>query len=308
MRRARPVLLAAALLLFTLSPIHTEDRPYFALSSDRTWAPGETPVVHLWGENIPALEFRVYRVNDPVMFFQTLQDVHSFGGRVPEMSRVVSPIERFHQIKKGWRDAIRDLFREQFSEDSRAHIRDRMLARERRSAAAVADFATVPVLNPQQLVSTWRESIGSGWGWAERTVPLRTRGKGLYLVEAVRGDQRAYTVVLITDLIVVTKTSPGRILAATLDRQTGAPAPGGVVCFWSDKKEVGRATADEQGLADARITTRRPENTLVLAKRGDDFAVDSLNSWSLSSDPDRYFVGYVYTDRPVYRPGHAIHF
>ena len=308
MRRARPVLLVAALLLFTLTPIHTEDRPYFALSSDRTWAPGETPVVHLWGENIPALEFRVYRVNDPVKFFQTLQDVHSFGGRVPEMPRVVSPIERFHQIKKGWRDAIRDLFREQFSEDSRAHIRDRMLARERRSAAAAADFATVPVLNPQQLVSTWRENIGSGWGWAERTVPLRTRGKGLYLVEAVRGDQRAYTVVLITDLIVVTKTSPGRILAATVDRQTGAPVPGGAVFFWSDKKEVARATADDQGLADARLSARRPENTLVLAKRDDDFAVDSLNSWSLSSDPDRYFVGYVYTDRPVYRPGHAIHF
>jgi len=59
MRRVRPVLLVAVLLLFTPAPIHTEDRPYFALSSDRTWVPGETPVVHLWGENIPALEFRV---------------------------------------------------------------------------------------------------------------------------------------------------------------------------------------------------------------------------------------------------------
>ncbi len=308
MTRTGARLMVLAIVLTTLAPARTEDRPYFALSSHRTWAPDETPTVHLWGENIPALEFRVYRVNDPVKFFQTLKDAHSFGGPVPTMPTEVSPIERFHQIKRGWRNAIRDLFREQFNEASRARIHDWILARRQAATAAAADFATVPVLNPQQIVSVWRESLGSGWGWTERTVPLRTRGKGLYLVEAVRGDQRAYTVVMVTDLVVVTKTSPGRILACIVDRQMGAPARGTTVFFWSDKKEAGRGTTDAQGLADARIDSSHPENTLVLAKRGDDFAVDSLYSWNLSSDPDRYLVGYVYTDRPVYRPGHTIHF
>ena len=103
MTRTGAGLMVLAIALITLAPARTEDRPYFALSSHRTWAPDETPTVHLWGENIPALEFRVYRVNDPVKFFQTLKDAHSFGGPVPTMPTEVSPIERFHQIKRGWR-------------------------------------------------------------------------------------------------------------------------------------------------------------------------------------------------------------
>ena len=61
------------------------------------------------------------------------------------------------------------------------------------------------------------------------------------------------------------------------------------------------------GLADLSLSDTNPESTLVLARRGDDFAIDSLSSWNLSSDPDRYIVGYLYTDRPVYRPGHTVH-
>jgi uncharacterized protein YfaS (alpha-2-macroglobulin family) len=41
---------------------------------------------------------------------------------------------------------------------------------------------------------------------------------------------------------------------------------------------------------------------------GLDFAVSSLNNYVLSSDNSSNYTGYAYTDRPVYRPGHQVHF
>jgi uncharacterized protein YfaS (alpha-2-macroglobulin family) len=133
-------------------------------------------------------------------------------------------------------------------------------------------------------------------------------GKGFYLVEAVYADLRAYTVVFVTDLAIVTKSWPGHILAFVANRRSGAPVQKCALFVSSDKKEVGRLQTDDQGLAEARLEEAKPENVLVLAQQGEDFAANSLYSWYLSSDPERYWVGYVYSDRPVYRPGHTVYF
>ena len=67
-----------------------------------------------------------------------------------------------------------------------------------------------------------------------------------------------------------------------------------------------RSNAD--GMAEAVIEEPKPEGVLVMARRGDDFAVASLYGWTLRTDADQSMMGYVYTDRPVYRPGHTVHF
>ncbi len=54
--------------------------PYFSLSSQQTYMPGDKPEVAVYSHNVKQLEFRVYRVNDPVKFFSQLQELHSFGG------------------------------------------------------------------------------------------------------------------------------------------------------------------------------------------------------------------------------------
>src|SRR5450759_5924764 len=69
------------LLLLTLAApglSQPEDEPYFSLSSMRTFGAGGKPSVSLNAWNVDTLEFRVYRVNDPVQFFQQLESAHEF--------------------------------------------------------------------------------------------------------------------------------------------------------------------------------------------------------------------------------------
>src|ERR1035441_3167072 len=73
------------LLLMLAAPglSQSEDEPYFSLSSMRTFGAGAKPSVALTAWNVDTLEFRVYRVDDPVQFFQQLESAHQFGGGAP---------------------------------------------------------------------------------------------------------------------------------------------------------------------------------------------------------------------------------
>ena len=78
----------------------SEDQPYFSLRSERTFGSGGAPSVTLTSSNVDSLDFRVYRINDPVQFFQQLEDSHEFGGRVPRPPHEVS----FRQVHPSGRN------------------------------------------------------------------------------------------------------------------------------------------------------------------------------------------------------------
>ena len=84
-------------------------------------------------------------------------------------------------------------------------------------------YAAVPILNPQQLVRTWVQPLQEHRRWESLTVPVTVADRGLYVLEATDGKKRAYTLLSVTELALLTKTMPGKILARVVDRMSGAP-------------------------------------------------------------------------------------
>jgi uncharacterized protein YfaS (alpha-2-macroglobulin family) len=306
--RLKPFL-AVLLLAATSWPARAENSsPYFSLSTNKTFLPGEKVGIRVYSTNVTALEFRVYKVKDPVAFFERLDNVHSFGRTSPrEQIENPSLLEDFHDWKYGvWRD-IRDFFRMQFSPRSRAHIRESQ-AETRKSRASAADvFAQIPVLNSSQLVARWRQEMPPRFYSETAQVPLASFDKGVYLVEATDGTLRAYTIAMVTELGAVTKTSAGQVLVFTADRRSGAPVAARVR-IWSDRQRHAELESDGSGLAQVSLAGGQYQDVRVLAVRGDDVAMVTPYAYSLSSNPVEDWLGYVYTDRPVYRPGHTAHY
>jgi hypothetical protein len=139
-------------------------------------------------------------------------------------------------------------------------------------------------------------------------VPVSALAKGVYLVEATNGQLRAYTIVIVTEMGLVTKSASGQMLAFVADRRSGAPVAKANILLWSDKKELAQMVSGPDGLAEATLPQEKYEDVRVLATHGDDVAVVSPSSYNLSTNPEEDWTGYVYTDRPVYRPGHTVQF
>ena len=291
---------------------------YFSLSTNETFLPGDKVSIRLSSTGVNALEFRVYKVNDPAQFFERLGDAHHFGAATPkENVTAATPLERFHDWKHRIWVSIRNFFREQFSGESREKIREAQERREHpQSSSAKAEvqppsadiFAQVPLLNSSQLLLRWRQEVPSHFYYERETVPINSLGKGIYLVEATNGELRAYTVVIVSELGLITKTAPGQVLAFTADRRTGAPVAGADIRIWSDDTEHARLRTDANGLAEAPLPEGRYQDVRFIAVHGEDVAVITPYAWNLSSNAARDVTGYVYTDRPIYRPGHTVHF
>ena len=257
-----------------------------------------------------SLEFRVYRVNDPLKFFAQMQDLHSFGGQAPRLPRQARTwLEKFHAWKHRRWSWIRDFVRAQFSPESRHEIHLwRAGGEEKKQGPQVQGYAQVPVLNQQQVVSVWKWTVPAHERWESQAVPIPVSEKGVYLVEATNGTLRAYTVIIVTEIAVITKAAPGRLMSFVVDRKTGDPIAGAQVQVWIDHKEVAAKPTDAQGLLDTPIDAGKEASVAVLVTHGDQFTVNTPGSWNLGNDPNQNLRGYTYTDRPVYRPGDTVHF
>lgn len=312
-RRVLPAVLALLILFPTLAQ-EEEGEGYFSLASNRTFAPGETPSVQFWGWGIPSVEFRLYKVNDAVRFFEQLEDHHRFGGRPPRDARHLTPLERIHRWKTRTRLRIRNIVRQQFDSAARAQVR--MILNppkpevKRASRPRAVEFAAVPLLNPQQLVRKWILPVSANDRWDSQNVELPLPGKGVYLLEATDGRLQAYTIVMMSELALLTKSAPGKLQMRLVRRDTGEAQPGAQfrVFFPRQKKVLAEVTGDANGFAETSIQEPDPENILVTATHGDDFNAVSLYGSSLSPDPARSIRGYVYTDRPIYRPGDKVRY
>ena len=314
MRPQRAVV--AVLILLSLFPQlvaqeQQEVQPYFSLTSERTYLPGDKVEIAVYSHNVSELQFRVYRVNDPVKFFSQLQEMHGFGGQAPRMPKQSRTwLERFHAWKHRLWAWFRDFIRAQFSPDSRHRIRLWRMGENKPPAKGpqVDEYAQVPMLNQQQVVSVWKWRVPPGERWQSQNVTVPVSDKGVYLVEATNGTLRAYTIVVLSEIAVITKAAPGRLLSFVVDRRSGDPIAGAMTRLWIDQKEIAAKPTDQQGLMDTAVTQDKPENVAVLTTWKDEFAVNTPGAWNLGAGPDRNLRGYTYTDRPVYRPGDTVHF
>ena len=281
----------------------SEDEPYFSLRSSHTFGSNGAPSVALSASNVDSLDFRVYRINDPLQFFQQLEDPHQFGGRVPRPPHESSFLEVIHDWKASLRATIRRSVRAQFTESPAAHFHN--LLHGTNPAASQAHYPESPALNPRQLVLSFTHAVENHQRWGSENVSLDLKQRGVYLVEAVNKDLRAYTILMVSDLVLTTKTGDGRVVAFVADRSTGEPVRGAQIYSLVGNERQGSFETNGDGIAEIKAPSATTADLRIVARKDADCAVSTLN---YGSEFGSNWDGYVYTDRPVYRPGHTVHF
>ncbi len=160
---------------------------------------------------------------------------------------------------------------------------------------------------------TWTHAVADYEKYRDHTFTvtldkLRTLApRGGAFIVAVRGDDlQARTLVVRSDLTVVLKSAPRQALAFVVDRARDAPAKGVAVTFTAGGKVVGRATTGDDGVAIATFD-HAVGRVDAFAEREKHVAFTGAPAGKATSFGYRS-KAYVYTDRPRYRPGHAVKF
>ena len=106
---------------------------------------------------------------------------------------------------------------------------------------------------------------------------------------------------IVSDLGLVVKRAPTKALTYSVNRYSGTPKVSSVWIWDSGIKD--QTLSNKDGVAELEVSKK--SNPIFLARAGNSWAL-SDGSWN--SYDDTKIKGYIYTDRPVYRPGHHVEF
>lgn len=320
-------------------PTVSSTKPYFSLTTSRSYSPNES--ARLWAsyQNIDYLDFRVYRVKDPNKFFKQLDDPHEMGEK--EKAEVsegygarISLLEHTHRLKTSLFSAVRDYVRSHLMKQHRETFNEKFRKEPpaTQTPLNVADYARVPLLNPDQKVKDWREKLPALENeYDSRMISLGKVESGVYLIEAVNEGMRAYSIAIVTNLTMIEKTNRhGQVVVYVVDRKTGAPHEGVSVEVTKAKQTLANGTTDKTGIFKTEVklpeTPKTPAEDvdsesqkgnayLIMARERDNFVISDVDSLYFGGEggEDDVLTGedltsYIYTDRPIYRPAQKIYF
>lgn len=317
-------------------------QPSFSLATNRTYGSNDRAKIYVHYQGIDALDFRIYKVNDPGKFFKQLNDPHRMGEADIQDNETVSEVkeskpgvlEKVHDFKTSIWSVVKNYFRKQLQHESRVefNVKFRGLGGEGdRLPLNTADYARMPLLKQDQLVTSFRQKLANENKYDSKMVIMDRREPGVYLIEAVNSqtgkDLRAYTVAIVTDLTMVYKTTnDGEMLLYTVNRKSGEPYGGMNIEVIKGKKTVVKGNADNNGVMRAKLPKPKETEegdepaddegdgnnaTLIMATGKNQFAISDMDAFyffdNFEGDNGK-LTGYLYTDRPVYRPNQKVYF
>lgn len=296
MAHHRLSLLCAVLMAAGALPASAAD---FTLTASETFQTGSTPTVRVSGWGFTTLQFRLYRLAEPEGFFLKEEPAPAAPSTAPAAAPLPVPAA-------SGQEGVLPALRAAAPERVRTGLRRTLGLGWVPPYSPRRGGAGLPVSSEHALVAAWGARFSRG-SWVYSDVVVPAPGPGAYLLEAAAGRDSARTVVIVGDLAFEVKRSSGEALVYCADRRTGRPWAGARVWSLAAGDGEGRPHGARlaSGRTDAQGVWRGPaaHSALILARSGAHFAAARAEApWG--ADPAVRV--YLYTDRPVYRPGHRV--
>jgi alpha-2-macroglobulin len=144
------------------------------------------------------------------------------------------------------------------------------------------------------------EQWNSNSGYQDRSVLLEPLPAGVYVVQLVQGSVEGQVLLVVSDLTMAVKQTDGEVLVRVAGRDQ-LPKAGVAVKVMAGRQLVEGKTND---LGEVRLSTTEPR-LIVTAQLGEDTALVDTDFFStLAVVPDVF----LYSDRPIYKPGDTVRF
>jgi len=134
-------------------------------------------------------------------------------------------------------------------------------------------------------------------------VELQLPGVGVYLVELREGVVTAFCIVSVSEMVMVQKRTEDKTLVFVARRADGSPISDVAVSVYSGKTKVAEGKTANNGIASLDVEYR--PSLRIFGVKGDDITLNESLFYPVAVESIKC---YLYTDRPVYRPGEKVFF
>jgi hypothetical protein len=273
--------------------------PRFYLSTERVFPPGEEASVKVEAREVERLQMRVYRIDDPAKYFDAQDDLHRPRESTdPPRASSIGLLDR--GLRAGLHRILNDA-RKAFATPGRDAIKGalpRMHGAALEGAAPKPVEKVIPLLEGYELLDLFEHTFASTSEWSYVEIPIPMTEPGAYLIEGTAAGQVAHTVLLITDVALVSKQSSSTLLVWAVDPASGDPRPGTDVRVSVRGEVKGTGKTDRNGIA--RFDLGLASDPVIYGTSGRSFTLLDPRFFPANVPAPK---AYVFTERPVYRPG-----
>ena len=294
----------------------------FYLSSSKIYSTNELPKIQVETYNYSGtIKFRAYRINNPIEYFENLNNPHYPDIKNLNTSNTFNILKTsFNKLKNDLRVSSRKIL----PEESRKILKnifikeDSLISKEE---TKISDDIPSALQN-YEIEKEWIEKIPHNNDyWNYHTINIGINKPGVYLIEGKVANRKiAYTTLIISDYALITKNSNNKILTYVANKMTGQSIKDFPLSFYMDKKIISNnLNTNTNGLLEFEYPLAKSESNL------EDFDPYSSNKYLIMGMKDDHFIisepyisnyyytynkynVFLYTERPVYRPGQTVYF
>jgi len=141
----------------------------------------------------------------------------------------------------------------------------------------------------------------------EQQIEIPMDGPGVYAINMGEEDLEATTLVIRSDIDTIIKTSRREVLVFAQNMLTMKPAPGARVLVSDGEKVISEGETGEDGVFHSKTEElKNTSNVTAFVVKDGSVASDLLDISGLNLSRGLTPRGFIYTDRPAYRPGGKI--
>lgn len=281
-----------------------EGSPDFYLSTDKSFAKDEVPYVNLEGPGYSQYNLRIYQIADPESFLLT-KVKERLVKESNDSPAFANPISLFKNTLQYFKNDLRKIARKELNSKTRSNIVKGLKLEFK--PVQEENPALFPILKEHKLLLSFAVPTANQY-WLYKRVPVPLKDNGVFLVEAIRGSHVAYSLVLKSDIHFVTKLSDSETLIYSAKKDTGAPISDASVKIWEGNsgEEIYSGKTNSSGIL--HFNGKTNTKSLILISSNGQYALSDPNFYATSFYGEGGVKSYLYTDRPVYRPGDTIYF
>ena len=299
MRSLRAVLL---LLFVTVNGVSALE-----IYLNRAFTTSEKPTATLYASGEGTLYLRVYRIDDVHAYLSGQANAHTV---TEKNERLMQPgYFLWSSVIENMEYSLYQLARRYMRGDYRERLRTD-LGLEKYAFPFRDRFPEANLFAPLKLPIVSEVAIpvrARHWQALKHSFP--EMNPGYYLVEVSQGRHIAHSPLVVSDLAMVTKTSPHNVLFYAVNLKTGEPLGDGTVTAYSRVKTEHQRKETfslKNGIAFSGKTDflKGAESTLYMLQQGNHYAFSDLYAMETGRG---LFEAAIYTDRPLYRIGDTVH-
>lgn len=279
------------------------------ININRTFTTQEEPEFTIYGNPGASVFIRIYQIENPAEFLSGQKDAHTTTLPVKRLSPGGAAMWKSFAENMKW--SLYAGARRYMRTDKREELRKALNLKT--YAYPFQDrFPDRNLFSPlkYKLIKETSEKPKREYGWFNRTIKPGKLNPGFYLVEASQGRSIAFSPLLVSDLVLLTKEGLNTRLAWGINITDGSLAAGARLTVFNPSDSGIKATSEHKlsdgiWFDDAARKKNETHQTVYMLNKGEHYALSDIYFYRNHNNQYRTAI---YTERPVYRAGHEVFF